>query len=352
MDYVRYLKAKRTVDDRSLNQQVLTELERYIGNFAERNDKSQKIRVLEVGAGIGAMCSRFRRRMSFAGYQAVEYILVDVKADVLVTAKNLLLSDVGDHFSHEEPPPACNVDSHRFANISASNSIHTSSSEVYGDAQSLSCITLDDSFVVSFEVGDAMQFVAANSSSFDLVVAAALLDIWDLNECLPPLLSALDRNGLGAFYFPINFDGVTDFFPPSELGNEFDSKVEQAFHRAMGYRQTASHRTMAAHTGRRLLPILFELGVHVLSVGSSAWNVYPQRGCRTYPADEAYFLHCIINFVESSVPNELSLHNDYDELYSFKRYIANRRQQIDHGHIFYTAHNIDVFGCNTNIETT
>ena len=53
-DFIRYLAAKKGLDDRSLNRQVWDHLVRAVG---DRQDSSP-LRVLEVGCGIGTMLER------------------------------------------------------------------------------------------------------------------------------------------------------------------------------------------------------------------------------------------------------------------------------------------------------
>ena len=55
-DYPAYLIAKKAVDDQSLNQQVWATMHHWIKN---RQATVSKIKILEVGAGIGTMIERF-----------------------------------------------------------------------------------------------------------------------------------------------------------------------------------------------------------------------------------------------------------------------------------------------------
>lgn len=341
MDYVRYLKAKQTVDDRALNEGVLSDLKRCVHDYANGFKTSHVIQVLEVGAGIGAMCARLFHRGVFPSCVKVEYTLVDVKADVLVAASESLVNlQRHTHTSCAisnipEPSPA-----QRFPVVFGPNNIHKQNCQNDTLQALLMPISLSDNFVVSFHAGDAIDYAKANPQRFDLVVAAAVLDLWMLNDCLPHLFSALDNQRLNAFYFPINFDGVTDFFPPSGIGVQLDYNVEQAFHLTMGKRRIASYETLAAHTGRRMLPALMELGVRNVSVGSSAWIVYPRKG--RYIGDESFFLQCIIDFIESSVDPGQDMDSVDPAL--FHAYITKRRRQIEDGSLYYIAHNIDTFG--------
>ena len=65
--YTRYLAAKRSVDDRALNRQVLAELCRRMPAGAPR--------ILEIGAGLGTMVARL---LDWQVIRAGEYTLLDV----------------------------------------------------------------------------------------------------------------------------------------------------------------------------------------------------------------------------------------------------------------------------------
>src|SRR5688572_27596862 len=52
--FVRYLLAKKTVDDRALNQTVLSALRREL----PRVDGQRRLQILEIGAGVGTMVPR------------------------------------------------------------------------------------------------------------------------------------------------------------------------------------------------------------------------------------------------------------------------------------------------------
>lgn len=58
MDYSRYLASKRTVDDRALNRDVLR-------TFITSLHGREELKILEVGAGIGAMLERLLRTNAF-----------------------------------------------------------------------------------------------------------------------------------------------------------------------------------------------------------------------------------------------------------------------------------------------
>ena len=97
-----------------------------------------------------------------------------------------------------------------------------------------------------------------------------------------------------AFYFPINVEVTTDFFPGTSEG-QIDAQVEDMFHTCV--RKNGETSYLAYHTGRRLLPVLRKLNADVRRRGRSSWVVYPKADSR-YNADEVCFLKCILIFIE------------------------------------------------------
>lgn len=72
--FLRYLAAKKTVDDRALNGHVWNTL----ANRLPRPTPEQSLRVLEIGAGIGTMVERVIERRLFTH---AHYTAVDERAD-------------------------------------------------------------------------------------------------------------------------------------------------------------------------------------------------------------------------------------------------------------------------------
>lgn len=64
MDYVRYLAAKRSVDNRALNESVMQSFRSAIVSASDQNPRPS-LCVLEVGAGIGAMVVRLAQNGTF-----------------------------------------------------------------------------------------------------------------------------------------------------------------------------------------------------------------------------------------------------------------------------------------------
>lgn len=182
-------------------------------------------------------------------------------------------------------------------------------------------------FMVMAEATTAESFAqqAADSDPFDLLIANAFLDLVDLPTTLTQLFNLLKPNAL--FYFSINFDGQTIFEPATSLGRAFDQQVIDAYHGTM-------HNP---HTGRQLFHHIQQAGGQLLAAGSSDWVVFGQNG--VYPADEAYFLHHILHFFETSLTNHPAL-----DPTQFTQWLTERHQQIENGQLVYIAHQLDLLG--------
>lgn len=162
IDFIRYLSAKQTVDDRALNRHVWDALQNALPVV-------DKLRVVELGAGIGTMLERMLARGLFSG--AVEYVLVDENADNIQAARTRLLPLMRQH-PHLE---------------------------------------------VAFITAEAFEWASTphQHGQYDLLVANAFLDLVNLEAALRQFWALLKPNGL--FYFTITFDGVSAFLPPIQL---------------------------------------------------------------------------------------------------------------------------------------
>ena len=179
---------------------------------------------------------------------------------------------------------------------------------------------------LTWETADLFDFAAqAPPQQWNLLIAHALLDLLDLPQALPRLFHLLQPGGL--FYFTLNFDSGTIFQPPL-VG---DTAVETAYH------QTMDSRPGGSQTGRQLFHQVQRAGGQVLAMGSSDWVVHPVAG--TYPADEAFFLHFILDTMENAL-------NDHPHLDSslLPDWLTQRRAQVQAGQLVYIAHQIDLVG--------
>ena len=130
----------------------------------------------------------------------------------------------------------------------------------------------------------------------------------------------------------LNFDGSTIFEPV--IDPAFDAIVEALYHRSMDERITGGQPSGDSRTGRHLFAHLRRAGAEILEAGASDWVVFPRQG--GYPADEAYFLHFILHFFESSLKG----YPDMDQQ-RFARWLEVRHAQVERGELVYIAHQID-----------
>jgi SAM-dependent methyltransferase len=282
-----YLLAKRTVDDRALHRGVFDRLAREV---------AARPRVLELGAGAGTMVAR---ALEWGLFTEADYTLLDVDAECLTTARRWLAD-----WARDTGRPCDEQDG----------------------TLRLGPVTVQ---LVEAELGAYLQ--APPREQADLLIANAFLDLVDVPTFLPPLL-ALVRPG-GLCWFTINFDGETIFLPEHPL----DAPLMAAYHRDMDERIRHGRPAGDSRTGRRLFGHLARAGVAVLAAGSSDWVVFPQDG--RYPADEAYFLHHIVDTIRQS----LSARRDVDQP-GLAAWIALRQQQIEDGALVYLAHQLDFLG--------
>jgi SAM-dependent methyltransferase len=248
--FTRYLAAKKTVDDRALNQHVWQALVEAL----PAPSPQKPLAVLEVAAGIGTMFERFVERglLTHASYTAIDI----------------------------EP-----------ANIEQARQRVTK---------------LPPQIALELEAIDLFDFAARQEAEqrYDLLIAHAFLDLMNVSSTLPLLFSLLKSHGL--FYFTINFDGATILQPT--IDPDFDALVERLYHRKMDERITAGKPSGDSQTGRHLFSELRAAGANILAAGSSDWVVF--AGEEGYPADEAYFLHFIVHTMQQALSGhpELDAH--------------------------------------------
>ncbi|MFC5368154.1 class I SAM-dependent methyltransferase [Salinirubrum litoreum] len=378
----RYLTAKTTVDDRALHGPTEARLETELADLSAARDRETPVRVLEVGAGVGTTLPRLLARDRLPG--RVHYTLLDREAGNVEHARERLRA-WGDR---------------------ADTPVDRAEPDDPADDLRLSH---DDGIVtVRFETADAFRFVAdraVDDPAYDLLLAQAFLDLIDLDDDLPRLLSVVADGGL--IYAPITFDGETVFEPtPAGLRDE---AVLDLYHATMD----APDRPGSSTTGRELLTALPACGCAILSAGASDWLVYPQGGDRPeavaegddastdkrsadatadqppqdateleqggderreeppvpgvtateipevetqrpptdeshYHADEAYFCHHIVNTVESAVAEVLAGETSVDPTSAdltredLRTWAETRHRQIDAGDLLYLAHNLDL----------
>ena len=305
-DFTRYLASKRTVDDRALNRQVWQTLADAVDGARPAD---RPLRVLEVGAGIGTMVER-----------CVEWGLFTDSGFCKCPQTGGANALVVDYTAIDSEESNIEVARRRLARLTS------------GEESGLR---------VRLQTANLYEFASRreNRHRFDLIVAHALLDLLHLPTALPSLLQMVRPAGL--FYFSINFDGATLFMPEVDAG--LDGRIEALYHRSMDTRMTDGQPSGDSRTGRRLFHALRGCGAEVLAAGSSDWVVHSVGG--GYPADEAYFLGCILHFVESTLRGHPEL-----DAREFEDWLSIRRRQVGGGALMYVAHQLDYCGRVGGVE--
>lgn len=302
--FTRYLLAKRSVDDRALNQSVWQWL---IDWLAAEAGITAPLQILELGSGAGAMIERLLRS---EGLHHANYTAIDADVDTIAQSTRDIPKWAAEHRLELKD-------------------------EVLG--HHLQGPTKD--LMMRFEAIDLFDFIAREQGrkSWDLLISHALLDLLDVPTVLPLLFSVL-RPG-GHFYFPITFDGASIFEPP--IDREYDEQIEALYHSTMDNRMVRGKLSGDSRSGRHMFAHLRANGAEVLSAGSSDWVVFAGPG--GYPADEAYFLHYIINTVKMA----LITHPELDAE-RFTQWINKRHAQVEDQTLVYIAHQIDIIGRLSN----
>ena len=288
-DFPRYLSSKKTVDDRALNQGVWDAL-------AESLNTYEDLEILEIGGGVGTMIERL---LEHDRLQHVHYTLLDEQPENIAAARERL------------PQWA---DEHNFLTS--------------WDGEKLVFWKNGQVTKVSFLSEDLFDFLArrASDQKYDLLIAHAFLDLVDIPATLPRLFETIKPEG--HFYFTINFDGETIFEPAVPD----DAEIMAAYHRTMDERITNGVLSGDSRAGRHLFTHLRDAGAKIEAAGASDWVVYAP-----YPADEAYFLHFIVDTVRGALDGKIASRQ-------IESWASARHAQIESGALVYIAHQLDFFG--------
>lgn len=297
-DFRRYLRAKRSVEARALNREVWEQMALQISEL------DRPIRLLELGAGIGSMALRF---LENGLLKQASYTLVEREAAYLQEAKKTLLAGAKENGYQAEESAEGNL-----------ILIHQRNKAAF-----------------HFVTSDAADFLESSEGEpgWDLLIAHAFLDLFDMQSALPQFLGALRPKGY--FYFPINYDGLTAFEP--QFDPVFETELLTLYHRSMDERLVDGLPSGDSQTGRHLFAALSAAGGLVLTAGSSDWLVFPRDA--EYPADEAYFLHYILHTIETEFLGQAEL-----DAASLQEWLSTRNAQIENAELLFIAHNLDFFG--------
>jgi SAM-dependent methyltransferase len=297
-DFLRYLRAKVPVDDRSLNRVVFDTLARRLLPLMEH----RTLTVLEVGCGLGSMAARLA---DWGLLRRVRYLGVDVNPACITAAR-------------EELPGWAEARGFQVSLTDRGDLV------LRGGGRHLD---------LAFRVGEALEFLhhPTLAGAWDLVLAHAFLDLMPLEEMVRLLLHCLAPGG--AFYFSLNCDGTTLFWPP--LSPDLDERVTALYHQSMEERRWAGRPTGGSLTGRRLFRLLPALGARILAAGGSEWVVF--AGPQGYPGEEAFFLECLLAMVADSLRGRLDpRERDF--------WLQERRRQLEAGELVFLARHLDFCG--------
>ncbi len=244
--YPRYLRSKRTVDDRALNRSVM---EAALGSLPT----DRTARVVELGGGVGTMVDRLVENGHLV---QADYLLVDTEAEFL-------------------------------AEVAAMAPQWERGATRNGPAK------VDTSVRVSTHEGRLEEWLVQGDATYDLIIVHAVLDLVDVRQALPLLLKRLEPEGV--LWTTINFDGDTIFMPKDPR----DAELLDAYHRSM------DERTGSSTAGRELFGHVRDAGGTVVRAGSSDWVVFDDGS--GYVGDEAYFAHHIVHTVEEELKKNSAL---------------------------------------------
>lgn len=298
--FPRYLAAKKSVDDRALNEFVWQTLQSQLAGSPAQSP----LRILEIGAGIGTMLERLVDRSLL---HRAHYTALDALPENIDAAHWRLLA-----WADRNDIPATG---------SPGGELHFSTAQL--------------DMTLHLTAIDLFDFIeqARDTQPWDLLIAHAFLDLMDIPAVLPRLFELLKPGGY--FYFTLNFDGATLFEPM--IDPELDLQIKTLYHRSMDERVTDGKPSGDSRAGRHLFQHLPAAGAVILAAGASDWVVYPTSA--GYPNDEAYFLHFIIH----TIAEALSGHPELDAS-RFAAWIAARHTQIERHELVYIAHQLDFTG--------
>jgi len=291
-NFQRYLRAKRTVDDRALDRRLVETLRDRVRERTEAVDGP--LRVLEVGAGIGTMLTRLVE-WDVLPQGEIRYAAVDIEPDTVAAVEPYVRAWAAE----------------RSVSVSGTDPVVIEGSNRRIELEPV--------------VSEALAHAERTAGEWDLLVGSALLDLVEL-DALDRLLDALSPGGL--CYFPITFDGGTRFQPEHPA----DRTIERHYHAHMDAKPGGSSRAGGDVVGR----LQGADDVTLLGVAGSDWVVRPVEGA--YPADEAYFLRYILDTIEEAV-GEMT-----DDTETLDAWLEERRGQVDAAELCYLTHQLDTLG--------
>lgn len=272
----RFLDAVRTVDDRALSPRVLD-------HIAQRLSDIDEPRVIEIGAGIGAMPIRLVTRGILP--DGTRYTGIEKDPELAAVARDQLTG-------HHATPRTDGIDLH-------------------GNDRTIS---------VTIEAGDGYE--AIERSTWDLIIVNAVPPDRDTTALVEDLTA--QTTPTGACYVPVAYDGVTEFVPE----HPHDEAVVAAYH------ATLTDDGGWPHLGRTLIDAVQATTARLIAVAGADRIIQPTN--EGYPNNEGDVLHHTINAIEAITP-EADIPPD-----RLDTWVTHRRNHVDQGELTYIAHGLDV----------
>lgn len=249
-----YLEQKRPIDERSFHAGVWNEAR-------GRLLRPESVHVLDVGTGTGAMVRRLIATWDARdGSPATLRITgVDLEDKSLVEARR------------------------RTASLVHSLGYAVASCELGGKAA-----RAGSTVEFRFEKLDALSLHEVGGR-FDLLTAHAVLDLLPLDAEFREIVSVLAPGG--ALYTTLNYDGRTEFLPPSSNAT-FERELLAWYNRTMDDRRLAGMPTGGSRCGTEMIGAAERAGMTVKAVGASDWNVKPEK--EGYRSGEDDFLRALL----------------------------------------------------------
>lgn len=294
--YIRYLAAKKQIDDRSLSRHVW----RTLCACLPKTSRRRPLEVIEMGGGIGTM---FERVIDWGLASDLHYALVEVNRAYL------------DEFEARVIKAPCTLNS--------------SESRHRGQTDSGIGFTLE---TLCADIYDVINDPGMEKK-WDLIIAHAVMDLVNLEDTLGGFERLLRPGGL--VYLSLNYDGLTCFLPPYDPA--FEATLLFQYHRSMDERIIDGRPSGSSQSGRQLISHLAAANIHITAIGTSDWIVYPRNG--RYSQSETCFLEMIIH----TIRHQLFNHDRIDQQ-KLAQWTARRRAQIAAGELIFMARNLDILG--------
>ena len=295
--YIRYLAAKKYVDDRALNRRVWQTLK---SNLPSTNQR-KKLDVVEFGAGIGTM---FQRSIAWELSPHFNYTMVEKNSDYLTAFRSQAFqSRQSSDFT-----------------LAWQNNTHADVNFTGGDG-SIEIVCADLYDVISNH---------NNYRRWDLIIAHAVMDLVNINDVLTGFEQLVKPGGL--LYLSLNYDGLTLFLP--SFDPDFEHHLLERYHDSMDQRIIGGRPSGSSRSGRVLFSLLIQRKLPILATGSSDWIVYPQA--QGYLDQDATFLEAILQTIKEAMHHD----NQLDPR-RLAAWINHRKAQINSAELLFMARNID-----------